>query len=36
MTLAWTLNNKVVTSVLIGVRNLKQLKENVENLNHVL
>ena len=32
MALAWTLNNKAVTSALIGVRNLKQLKENVESL----
>ena len=35
MALAWTLNNKVVTSALIGVRNLKQLKENVDSLKNL-
>ena len=35
MALAWTLNNKAVTSALIGVRNLKQLKENVESLKNL-
>ena len=35
MALAWTLNNKAVTSALIGVRNLKQLKENVASLNNL-
>ena len=35
MALAWTLNNKTVTSALIGVRNLKQLKENVESLKNL-
>ena len=35
MALAWTLNNNVVTSALIGVRNLKQLKENVESLKNL-
>ena len=35
MSLAWTLNNKAVTSALIGVRNLKQLKENVASLNNL-
>ena len=32
MSIAWILNNKAVTSALIGVRNLKQLKENVDTL----
>ena len=32
MSIAWVLNNKAVTSALIGVRNLKQLKENVDTL----
>ena len=35
MALAWTLNNKAVTTALIGVRNLKQLKENVESLKNL-
>lgn len=35
MAVAWTLNNKAVTSALIGVRNLKQLKENVASLNNL-
>lgn len=35
MSIAWVLNNKAVTSALIGVRNLKQLKENVESLNNL-
>ena len=30
--IAWVLNNQAVTSALIGVRNLKQLKENVDTL----
>ena len=33
MAIAWALNNKAVTSTLIGVRNLKQLRENVDRLN---
>ena len=33
--LAWILNNKTVTSALIGVRNLNQLKENVESLKNL-
>ncbi|MDA9605243.1 L-glyceraldehyde 3-phosphate reductase [Alphaproteobacteria bacterium] len=36
MAIAWVLNNKIITSALIGVRNTKQLLENVqalENLN---
>ncbi|MDC0862347.1 L-glyceraldehyde 3-phosphate reductase [bacterium] len=32
MSIAWVLNNKAVSSALIGVRNLKQLKENVDTL----
>ena len=32
MALSWTLNNKAVTSALIGVRNIQQLKENVASL----
>ena len=35
MSLAWVLNNKAVTSALIGVRNLKQLNENVASLNNL-
>ena len=35
MSLAWVLNNKAVTSALIGVRNLKQLNENVDSLNNL-
>ncbi|MBT4911733.1 MAG: L-glyceraldehyde 3-phosphate reductase [Alphaproteobacteria bacterium] len=33
MAIAWALNNKSVTSALIGVRNVKQLRENVDSLN---
>ena len=32
MAIAWVLNNKAVTSALIGVRNIQQLKENVASL----
>ena len=35
MSLAWVLNNKAVTSALIGVRNLKQLNENVASLDNL-
>ena len=35
MSLAWVLNNKAVTSALIGVRNLKQLNENVASLKNL-
>ena len=35
MSLAWVLNNKAVTPALIGVRNLKQLNENVASLNNL-
>ena len=35
MSLAWVLNNKAVTSALIGVRNLKQLNENIASLNNL-
>ena len=35
MSIAWVLNNKAVTSALIGVRNLKQLNENVASLNNL-
>ena len=35
MALAWTLNNKAVTSALIGVRSLKQLNENIDSLKNL-
>ena len=35
MSLAWVLNNKAVTSVLIGVRGIEQLEENVKCLNNL-
>ncbi|MDA8694980.1 L-glyceraldehyde 3-phosphate reductase [Alphaproteobacteria bacterium] len=35
MALAWVLNNKAVTSALIGVRNLTQLKDNLAALNNL-
>lgn len=35
MALAWVLNNKAVTSALIGVRTTKQLKENIEALKNL-
>ena len=33
MAISWVLSNNYVTSALIGVRNLDQLKENLESLN---
>ena len=35
MALAWVLNNKAVTSALIGVRTLTQLKDNLAALNNL-
>ena len=35
MAIAWVLSNKAVTSALIGVRNVKQLKENLVALNNL-
>ena len=35
MAIAWVLNNKTVTSALIGVRNTKQLFENVDSLKNL-
>ena len=35
MALAWVLNNKAVTSALIGVRTTQQLKENIEALKNL-
>ena len=35
MALAWVLNNKAVTSALIGVRTTQQLKENIEALENL-
>ncbi len=35
MALAWVLNNKAVTSALIGVRTAQQLKENIEALKNL-
>ena len=35
MALAWVLNNKAVTSALIGVRTIQQLKENIEALKNL-
>ena len=33
MAISWVLSNNYVTSALIGVRNINQLKENIESLN---
>ena len=33
MAISWVLSNNYVTSALIGVRSLNQLKENLESLN---
>ena len=33
MAISWVLSNNYVTSALIGVRNISQLKENIESLN---
>ena len=33
MAISWVLSNKLVTSALIGVRSLDQLKENLDSLN---
>ena len=33
MAISWVLSNNCVTSALIGVKNLKQLKENLDSLN---
>ena len=35
MALAWVLNNKAVTSALVGVRTIQQLKENIEALKNL-
>ncbi len=35
MALAWVLNNKAVTSALIGASSVKQIKENIESLNNL-
>jgi L-glyceraldehyde 3-phosphate reductase len=35
MALAWVINNKVITSALIGVRNVKQLRDNIAALNNL-
>jgi L-glyceraldehyde 3-phosphate reductase len=35
MALAWVLNNKAVTTALIGASNVKQIKENIESLNNL-
>ena len=32
MAISWVLSNNYVTSALIGVRNISQLKENIESL----
>ena len=35
MSISWVLSNNYVTSALIGVRNISQLKENIESLNKI-
>ena len=35
MALAWVLNNKAVTTALIGASSIKQIKENIESLNNL-
>ena len=35
LALAWVLHHTAVTSVIIGARNVEQLKENMETLNHL-
>jgi len=35
MALAWVLNNRAITSALIGVRTVKQLNENIDALNNL-
>ena len=35
MALAWVINNKAITSALIGVRNVKQLRDNIAALNNL-
>ncbi len=35
MALAWVLNNKAVTTALIGASSVKQIKENIESLNNL-
>ena len=35
MAIAWTLYNKIITSSLVGVKSLSQLKENLESLNNL-
>lgn len=35
MAVAWTLRDKRVTSVIVGARNLEQLKMNLESLNNL-
>jgi len=35
MALAWVLNNKAVTTALIGASSVKQIKENIESLDNL-
>jgi len=35
MAISWVLNNKAVTSALIGIRSVNQLKENIKSLNNL-
>ena len=35
MALAWVLNNKAVTTALIGASSVRQIKENIESLNNL-
>ena len=35
MALAWVLNNKAVTTALIGASSVKQVKENIESLDNL-
>ncbi len=35
MALAWVLNNKAITTALIGASSVKQIKENIESLNNL-
>jgi L-glyceraldehyde 3-phosphate reductase len=35
MALAWVLNNKAVTTALIGASSVRQIKENIESLDNL-
>ena len=35
MAIAWSLRDSRVTSVIVGTRNVKQLQDNLQSLNHL-